>query len=187
MYNASVTEYEGDPVPLGQRVDAQKALEAILYIANRVEDPGFHRISKLLYFADRFQLANYGCLIVGDSYTAMKHGPVPSFVYDILKSVRDHRPHRMRRAAATSFDVVFKSKVVPRRDANLALLSKADKESLDFAIAKYGKLSFDELTIASHDAAWRAAAEDDFISIDDIARDLPNSKEVVDYLHASYG
>jgi uncharacterized phage-associated protein len=40
-----------------------------------------------MYFADRKHLEKYGRFICGDSYVAMKHGPVPSEIYDILKAV----------------------------------------------------------------------------------------------------
>jgi uncharacterized phage-associated protein len=65
-----------------------KGIEAILYIAQKVDDPTFHRISKIMYFADRKHLEKYGRFICGDSYVAMKHGPVPSEIYDILKAVK---------------------------------------------------------------------------------------------------
>jgi uncharacterized phage-associated protein len=168
-------------MPLGQRFDAQKAIEAILYVASRVKDPTFHRVSKLLYFADKQQLSNYGCVIVGDDYVAMRHGPVPSRVYDILKAVRDGRPH-LARQAERAFEVVDKFHIRPRRDANLSLLSDADVDSLNAVIGEFGRLSFNELTHRSHDAAWQGAGEDEFIGLEDIARTTPGGAELVAFL-----
>ena len=54
------------------------ALEVILYIANKSQKPTFHHIAKLLYFADKSHLCQYGRFICGDNYIAMKNGPVPS-------------------------------------------------------------------------------------------------------------
>ena len=67
--------------------DPDKAVETILYIANKVQGTDFHRISKLMYFADKIRLEESGRFICGDSYMAMKHGPVPCKTYDILKSI----------------------------------------------------------------------------------------------------
>src|SRR5437867_2465440 len=40
---------------------------------------------KLLYYADRESLDLYGRPITGDRYVNMKHGPVLSSVYDLVK------------------------------------------------------------------------------------------------------
>ncbi len=47
----------------------------------------------MMYFADRLHLERYGRFICGDSYVAMKNGPVPSFTYDILKARRFKQRH----------------------------------------------------------------------------------------------
>jgi uncharacterized phage-associated protein len=72
--------------------DPKAALSAVLYVASRIPDPTFHKVATVLYFADRKHLERYGRLIFGDSYVATKHGPVPSGVYDLLKSARVAQP-----------------------------------------------------------------------------------------------
>ena len=42
--------------------EREKAIEAILYLAGRIEDPTFHSIGKLMYFADKTSLERYGRL-----------------------------------------------------------------------------------------------------------------------------
>ena len=169
-------------MPLGQRFDAQKAIEAILYVAHRVRDPSFHRISKVLYFADKQHLTNYGCLITGDDYVAMKHGPVPSGVYDLLKSVRGDGSHHDRQRAAEAFAIAGTCRIQPHRSENRELLSDADVESMDAAIHEFGDLPFEALTRRSHDAAWRAADDNEFISLEDIARASSGGKDLVRYI-----
>ena len=61
----------------------EKSLQAVLYVANRLERKDFHKIFKVLYFADREHLTKYGRPITGDTYVAMEYGPVPSMIYDI--------------------------------------------------------------------------------------------------------
>lgn len=48
--------------------NSEKSLQAVLYIANRVERKDFHKIFKVLYFADREHLIKYGRPITGDTY-----------------------------------------------------------------------------------------------------------------------
>ena len=61
----------------------------ILYVASKLQETTFHRIVKLLYFADKLHLERYGRFITGDRYIAMEYGPVPSNVYDMLKAARN--------------------------------------------------------------------------------------------------
>ena len=45
--------------------DAGKALELILYAASRLQRPGLHNVSKVLYFSDKDHLARYGRFMAG--------------------------------------------------------------------------------------------------------------------------
>jgi len=163
--------------------DPEKALNAILWIAKRIPSPTFHSISKLLYFADRIHLERYGRLISGDSYVAMKHGPVPSGAYDIMKAVRGDGTCAVEEEAQEAFTVDGRHDVIPRREANETLFSESDLECLHEAIARYGSLSFKALTDLSHDAAWDAADENDIIELEQIIATLPDGASLLEHLH----
>lgn len=162
--------------------DPEKALNAILWIAKRIPSPSFHSISKLLYFADRIHLERYGRLISGDSYVAMKHGPVPSGTYDIMKAVRGDGTCVVEEAAQEAFTVDGRHDVIPRREANEALFSESDLECLHEAITRYGRLSFIELTRLSHDAAWDSADENDIIELEQIIATLSDGASLLEHL-----
>ena len=71
----------------------KKALEVLVWIAsNWKEAKGRHvtqfYVAKIFYFADRYHLNNSGRPVSGDKYVAMEYGPVPSFVYDLIKNNR---------------------------------------------------------------------------------------------------
>jgi hypothetical protein len=172
------------PMPLGQAFDAQKAVEAILHIATNVRDPTFHRVSKIFYFADKMHLAAHGSFIAGDDYVAMKHGPVPSGVYDLLKYVRGDGDQFACEAVDGAFAVEGKFIVRPLRAANYDYLSQSDVECLNAAIGKFGTLPFPVLTRLSHDAAWNAADENEFMEIEDIARASGGGDVVVSFVQA---
>ncbi|OQY47381.1 MAG: hypothetical protein DRR08_31135 [Candidatus Parabeggiatoa sp. nov. 2] len=162
--------------------EPEKSIEAILYIAQNVKQPTFHRISKIMYFADKARLEKYGRSICGDSYIAMKHGPVPSCTYDILKSVRGDGLSSVVQQAKRSLTVETGSVVKPLREANLDELSLSDLTCLDKAIKEYGALSFEELTQLSHDNAWESADENEFIELEQIVLTLANPELVLDHL-----
>jgi uncharacterized phage-associated protein len=170
---------------------ADKSVEAILYIAQHVVQPTFHRISKVMYFADKVHLEKYGRFICGDSYVAMKHGPVPMYSYEILKTVRGDgfapcsKETDVKSAEKTkkAFIVVDEFLVKPLRAAQLDYFSESDLECLDKAIDKYGRMSSSQLTELSHDKAWQAADENGPIDIEQIVATLTNTENLLDLLH----
>ncbi|MBP0020504.1 MAG: SocA family protein [Cyanobacteria bacterium SBLK] len=105
--------------------NAEKGIEAILYIIKHGTEPTFLHISKVMYFADRKHLEKYGRFICGDRYIAMKNGPVPSGVYDLLKNVRDANKSYLYslgpeifEIANSAFHVGFSYRVKPCRNSN---------------------------------------------------------------------
>jgi uncharacterized phage-associated protein len=167
---------------------AEKSVESILYIAQNVKQPTFHHISKMMYFADKVHLEKYGRFICGDSYVAMKHGPVPSGTYDILKVARGDgfAPLSALNPINQAFIVVDKFLVKPLRAVAMDYFSESDLECLDNAIKKYGHLPFSQLTDLSHDKAWQAADENDCIDIEHIVATLTNADNLLDYLCDPY-
>lgn len=169
-----------------QFFDIDKAIHTILYIANRLEKPNFHSIAKILYFSDKMHLQNYGRFILNDDYVAMKHGPVPSTVYDMLKTVSPQR-HRGYGVPdyhqLEDFISIEDYQVRPKQAADLDEFSISELSCLDRAIACYGDKSFEDLTEISHDSAWENTVLNEPMSMESIAQTLPNSSEILAYLH----
>jgi uncharacterized phage-associated protein len=92
------------------RFDPEKALNLVLYVAGEVPQATFHTISKVIYFADKLHLQRYGRLICGDSYVAMKHGLVPSEIYDMMKDVRGDGCSEQWHTAREAFQVTGKAR-----------------------------------------------------------------------------
>ena len=151
--------------------DKEKSLNALLYVANRVQRKDFHKIFKIIYFADRQHLADWGRPITGDTYIAMEAGPVPSRLYDMLKIVRGDSYLPDMEGLGKYFQVENWMYVRPLHDADLNKLSANEQEALSKAIEKYAGLSYDEIKEKSHDIAWRSTARDFSISWDNIARE----------------
>lgn len=151
--------------------DKVKALNALLYVACRVQRKDFHKIFKIIYFADRQHLAEWGKPITGDTYIAMDAGPVPSKMYDMLKIVRGDSYLPDTEGLGAFFKVENWMYVQPLVDADMNKLSKNERNALDDSIAKYAGLSYDEIKEKSHDIAWRSTARDFSIKWEDIARE----------------
>lgn len=146
-------------------------MNALLYVANRVQRKDFHKIFKIIYFADRQHLADWGRPITGDTYIAMEAGPVPSRLYDMLKIVRGDSYMPDSEGLGRYFQIDNWMYVNPLVDSDLNKLSDNEQEALLEAINKYAMLSYDEIKEKSHDVAWRSTARDFNISWDDIARE----------------
>lgn len=172
------------------KFDEQKALEVILYVSSKVE-PMYH-IGKIIYFANRYHLEDYGRFVVGDEIIAMKNGPVLSSVYDMIKLVKNgynsYKNFQDEQKILDSLLYVGREssgeldKLIPKRPAELQYLSQSDINSLDKAIENIKDLTFRELERFSHDALYYSAKLNDEISFEDVVRYSKNSKELFEYL-----
>ena len=162
--------------------DKDKAMHAVLYVTNRLARKDFHKIFKILYFADRKHLVEWGTLITGDTYIAMEAGPVPSRVYDMFKIVRGDAYSQDTEGLGEMFAVEDWMYVVPKRDADMGKLSASDVESLQWALDTYGNMTYKEIKEKSHDVAWSATAKDYAISVESIAREAGLDSEDIEYI-----
>lgn len=170
------------------RFNPAKALEAIVLIARRQRaanlESDVHAISKLLYWADQWHLENYGSTVCGDHYIAMKFGPVPSNIYDMIKFVRGDGKFNFPKEVLNGFVVENKYQIRALRQPNLNKLSAAEQQAINRAIDLYGGMSFAERTQESHDAAWQSADPNGEIQMKKIIELLPNANHVLEYIDA---
>jgi uncharacterized phage-associated protein len=163
-----------------------KSLNAVLYITGKLQRKDFHKIFKILYFADRKHLLMYGRTITGDTYIKMNYGPVPSKIYDILKAVRGDGFFTEDVKNYRNLFTVNDYFVKPLKEADLDFLSKTDIELLDASIAEYGSLSFEKTTKISHGTAWEAAKYDCPIDIENILKEVTDDECYIKYIKDFY-
>jgi len=157
--------------------DLETAIEAILYIAKQLKNIGnndIYHIGKIFYFADRCHLEEYGSFICGDNYVAMRNGPVPREINQILQGMSEEN------------FTVDANNVIPLREPNLNLLSQSERQCLNKAIENYGFMSFTERRDLSHDAAYESADINDVISVEAIAATLRDGEVLIEYLKNPY-
>lgn len=160
----------------------EKAINAVLYITRKLKRNDFHKIFKILYFADRNHISDYGRSITGDTYIAMNDGPVPSNLYDIFKSVRGDGFFKDNNNFSQVFNVVNWDLIQPIAEPNLKKLSKTDLEFLNNSLIEYGDLTWDEVREKSHDYAWRNTVKNSPISLDNLVIETGNDESYVEYL-----
>lgn len=171
-----------------QSMDMEKILEAMMFVACKVPEPTFHKISKMFWFADKLHLERYGFALSDDTYHAMKNGPVPSRIYDVMKLAAGKTnfvpgvdTNAVRQAMGVANDGCT---VVVKRDPNVDYLSEAEMECLQDAMAEHGHKSFKQLSDETHDAAWKSVPENAAIPFKEIVKTLPNAEELESFLYA---
>ncbi len=156
-----------------------KAVESILYLAQKVSDSNIYGICKLLYLVDKTSLEKYGRFIFGESYFAMEGGATPSNAYDLLKQVAKAPIYGLK---------VEGNQIIPLRNPDLDYLSESDIECLDQIISVYGKVPNWLRDRDAHDEAWqeswhkRGHKKSVLMPIESIVELLTDSVDLADYL-----
>lgn len=164
-------------------LELEKTKAVLLYIVNNIEDANLLKVFKILYFAEQKHLKLYGNLIVSDNYIAMKNGPVPSLIYDLFKEVRGDREKTERnKSFYTAFIIKDKSNLFANEKEDLEYLSPSNISCIDESILENKNLTFDELSLKSHDLAWDAAQKDDEMNFIDIAKAGGANEEMLKYI-----
>lgn len=170
---------------MNKYLDAEKALETVLYVANKTTDL-FH-IVKILYYADKLHLEAEGTQITGDYYVAMEDGPVPSGAYDLIKLVRGDRfsyePKIIAAHPEKALQVVG-DVVKPLRAADEDCLSESDKACLDEAIKRYADMDGRWLWREVHtEESYKKTERNQPIQLRDIiSLDIKNGNDILEYL-----
>lgn len=169
------------------KFNQDKAIAAVLFIADRLikrhgkNGANLHKIFKILYFADRKYLAEYGRPIVGDFYVAMREGGVPSRIYDMVKMVRGDSICKDTEGFNKFFDV-SEYFLFPKQKPAMEEFSRSDLECLKESIVKNQDLKFSQLKKKSHDQAYQKAGKNDKISFWEMAKVSGADKTTLEYM-----
>jgi uncharacterized phage-associated protein len=163
------------------KFDKERSIAAILFIVNRLGSADLHKISKVLYYADQKHLIRYGTPITGDFYCAFNHGPVPSRIYDIFKSIRGDSL-----IPTDEFDKYFtvtnRYNVKALIQPDLDELSESDIECLTESLKENDLLGFKKLSDKSHSKAYHSAELNGKIDILEIAKEGGANSEMIKYI-----
>lgn len=139
-----------------------KAVEALVFVAQRWPGITPFYLSKILFLADRDHLREYGRPVLGDMYMAMDNGPVPSRVYDIVKGNLDFfgDPGAIKAALRVDRQAQY-PQLFHQRDADTDQFSETDIQALEKSIEFCRGKSFAHLSNLTHqEEAWSSAARD---------------------------
>ena len=160
----------------------KKALAALGFVASNRPGLSPFFLSKVLFYAEKAHVNQYGRPIIGDNYVKMRDGPVPSNIKNYIdeKWERVHKPEH--------FDDVLRVKrgwvrrlYVGQSYADMDLLSESDKNCLREALAFCEGKTKDELSDLTHlEKAWLAAPDNRYMDyLDFVDENHPHRDEVI--------
>ena len=178
-------------MPVEFKFQQDKALAAIELLAEKgISDLSKGKIAKLLFFADKKHLVQYGRTITGDWYAALPHGPIPSQIDNLLDALEAGNEQHPGVVAMKNLFMLDKTFRYPRIKKNPFVavgsmrdcLSQSDIENLEACATQLGRLTFSELRAISHDQpaysnAWalRGSANRSRMNFEDFFEDEPDS------------
>jgi len=171
--------------------DPKIALAALMYLVREASDD-LYTLMKMLYVADKKHLSLSGRFIAGDDYIAMENGATPSGAYDLVKYVRgDHSLHRGLPEVNQFIRVEDKTRLELTADVPEDDLSEIAIRCLDEVVGLWHKhpnwVFWYKL---AHDTAWQESLQENNpappIDIEAVARSIPNSQSLLDYLSDPY-
>jgi uncharacterized phage-associated protein len=133
------------------QLDPEKIVNALSLVATRCPRATKMKVCKLLYFADKEHLLQYGRPITGDTYVRMTYGPTPSTGLNLMRGM-----------AASRLTAMFQGKIAihgnevrPLTSPDLRVFSRSDLRVLEEISERYGKYNAAQLSKLSHqEAAW---------------------------------
>lgn len=176
-----------------KNIDEINKIEAVvLYVLQAFkEGVDYIKLYKILYFAQRGYLGNYGLILLPDSFRARDYGPVPSLTNKLVK-MSEKQCSDENGVGLTDFVDAIEVKgqrIFAKKSPNMDMLADMEVSMLDECIEKYKNMDSMDLSEMSHDSAWSHAnnsrkddPDKDYLTVIDIARAGNAPKELVDYI-----
>ncbi|RRN76297.1 DUF4065 domain-containing protein, partial [Pseudoxanthomonas sp. SGD-10] len=134
-----------------------KAFNALLYFAERIQPLYLTKAIKLLYIADERAIRDSGVPITWLNYKAWKFGPVPEEIYDRIKTIDYLQKSGQEVTVPVQIAVTQPTGnlpdgiiLQPKREFDDSQFSDYEIEILDDVIQDYGKLTGEQLVDILH-------------------------------------
>lgn len=165
------------------RFSTEKAFAAIHWMVGHGNPVDLHEALKACYFADKSHINEFFQPIWGATYKAMKYGPVPLEIYEMMKGEgiwlwevgAEEMPWRLDgyRLSAKSND-----------KADMSAFSESEIEHLAAGFEKSTNMNFTSRTAATHGHDWQVA-NGGVMRYEDMIEDTPNRESIVRFIRES--
>ena len=128
----------------------KKSLQVLYYLQSRSGISDKLSLLKLIFFADRYHIRNYGIPMLQDDYCAMTLGPVCSKTYGLIKKGLYYDGLTNEGKAFVDGNLFCNGDIVSVKDTGSEQLSASDLEALDFSIANFARFTPYQLSEITH-------------------------------------
>ena len=157
-----------------------KAMQAISYMASVELTLDLHTALKTCYFSDKSHLNAFQQPIFGATYRAMKYGPVPLEIYELIKGESLWLAELGLSSTPWRLDG-FRIVRTANGDAALDLLADSERDHFLAAFERSRGMSFTERTSATHGLDWQAANGGE-MSYEDMIEAGPQKEALIDFI-----
>lgn len=162
---------------------AEKAYAAIHWMVTQRPGLDLHAGLKSCYFADKTHLNERRRPIFGATYRAMKFGPVPLEIYEMMKGEALWKAELGREQFPWEL-AGFHLRLIANSAPNLDALSESDLEHLKRGLDTSTSMDFTERTEATHGVDWQRANLG-LMHYEDMLNDGPQKEAIISYLEAN--
>jgi len=135
----------------------EKAFNALVYFAERIQPLYLTKAIKLLYLADEYAIKKSGVPITWLDYKVWRFGPVPEEVYNRVKRVANQKQAGLEADSLPYLDVTAPPSTLPDGVMLVPIKTFDDSEFSDYDISilqqvveRYGHYSGEQLVDALH-------------------------------------
>lgn len=133
------------------RYDEAKFTEMLLYVAGRLLDDragGATKLNKVLFFAEFTHFRRHGSPISGCEFQKLQQGPAPRRLLPVRERLVSHEAAEIR---AEDFLGRTQHRLVPLREADLSVLTEAERQTLDDVLEQLDGLTGRQVSDLSHE------------------------------------
>lgn len=171
-----------DDMEIAFKFAADKAAAAIQMLVQRNPGVDLHTALKSFYFADKSHLNAEGRPIFGARYRAMKYGPVPLEIYEMIKG----ESYWLAELGEEKYPWKIEGFLLhpgPDNGPQFSneVFSPSDLEHLEAGMELSRSMTFNHRTAATHGLDWRAANMG-IMRYEDMIEDTPQKEAILRYL-----
>lgn len=194
----SLNKYYGNvahrKVVLMQSYEIRKIANAIIYwIDNNVEHMGKVKLMKLMFYADKYHLENFGRSIFGHQYSKLPRGPVPELTRSVLEFVINKNSDEDHVGLVEEFTKYIdvepakrfgysSVKFFGKQEFSERIFSKSEIQALKFVVDSFKHLNGEEISEISHQTkAWKDTEMYEPIDFSLMVENSENMKEYINF------
>jgi hypothetical protein len=165
----------------------KKALHVMLFLLHSVGGTSdISRFFRLLYLADGRHLGRYGLSISGDSYLALKDGPAPRNIMELLRMIESNPAEVIKQRSRPPIEIIDLHKIAALTPYNSALLAPSEVKCMYETVSECKANDAETLASKTSGMAWQQAGANGEISYMDMAAEFGASLQMLSYIDMSH-